>query len=262
MNNQPKNNSSTPLIIIGLVLLVALGGGWWLYKSSTAPKPVKTGNTNNNTANKATNASATPNFATAPPGAQPPHLLGSPTSTVVVEEFADFQCPTCAKMYPLSKEVISTYGSKIQFIYRNFPLNIPAHDKAYSAAVAAEAAGVQGKFWDMQQQLFTNQQNWTASADFPKMLEEYAQKIGLNVEQFKTDMAGVATKSRVDADIQRGKAVGVNSTPTFFINGKPVPFEQMTTDGMRALIDAELQKAQTSQNAPAGNTANTNTTNK
>lgn len=261
MNNQPKNNSATPLIIIGLVLLVAIGGGWWLYKSSmkttgsvTKPSPTRTTGTPDNSVDK---------YATAPPGAQPPNMLGSPTATVTVEEFADFQCPTCAKMHPLAKEIISTYGPRIKFVFRNFPLNIPAHDKAYDAAVAAEAAREQGKFWDMHQQLFTNQQTWTTSTDFRKVLEEYAQKIGLDVEKFKSDMAGMSAKTRVDADLQRGRAAGVSSTPTFFINGKSIPYEQMTSEAMRAIIDGELQKAQTgNQTAPAANTSNTNAANK
>jgi protein-disulfide isomerase len=261
MKNQPKNNSLTPLIIIGLVLLVAVVGGWWLYKSSTAPRPPRA---NTNTTNRtSTPDNSVDKYATAPPGAQPPNMLGSQTATVTVEEFADFQCPTCAKMHPLSKEIIATYGPRIKFIFRNFPLAIAAHDKAYDAAVAAEAAREQGKFWDMQNQLFSNQQSWTTSTDFRKVLEEYAQKIGLDVEKFKSDMAGMTAKTRVDADLQRGRGVGVSSTPTFFINGKAVPFEQMTSETMRAIIDAELQKAQTAnQTVPAANQANTNTANK
>ena len=263
MNNQPKNNSATPLIIIGLVLLVAIGGGWWLYKSTASPgrNGVKT---NTNTANRtSTPDNFVDKYVTAPPGAQPPNMLGSPTATVTVEEFADFQCPTCAKMHPLSKELIATYGPRIKFVFRNFPLNIPQHDKAYDAAVAAEAAREQGKFWDMQNQLFSNQQTWTTSTDFRKVLEEYAQKIGLDVEKFKSDMAGMSAKTRVDADLARGRGVGVSSTPTFYVNGRIIAFEQMNSEAMRAIIDAELQKAQTgSQTAPAGNTANTNAVNK
>lgn len=264
MKNQPKKSSSaTPLIIIGLVFIVALGAFAWFYKISTAPKP----KTNTNTA---ANKSATPDnsaqkYATAPSGAQPPNMLGSPTATVTIEEFADFQCGTCAAKYPMTKELISAYGTRIKFIFRHYPLNIPAHDKAYSAAVAAEAAGMQNKFWDMQNQLFTNQASWSAAADFNRILDEYAQKIGLDVEKFKNDMAGLQAKQRVDKDLERGRTLGVNSTPTFFINGKLIPFDQVDTTTMRQIIDAELLKAQGSnQTNPqsGGATANTaNTTN-
>jgi protein-disulfide isomerase len=252
-NQQPKSSNATPLIIIGLVLLVAIGGGWWFYNSAKT-SPVKT-NTNSNKPVAVT----TPRTSDQP-GAQPPNMLGSPTASVTVEEFADFQCPTCAAKYPMVKEIISTYGNRIKFIYRNFPLNIPAHDKAYDAAVAAEAAGAQGRFWDMENQLFTNQQSWTAAEDFRnKILMDYAQKIGLDIEKFKNDMAGMSAKSRVDADLQRGRGMGVSATPSFYINGKPVAFEQMDINSMKQLIDAELAKAPTNPANTQTNAANTAT---
>jgi protein-disulfide isomerase len=252
MNNQPKKTSSaTPIIIIAVVLIIALAGSFLLYRASTA-KP-----TTQKTPTPMSNKPAATPPVNAPAGALPPNMLGSPTATVTVEEFADYQCPTCAAKYPMAKEIISAYGNRIKFIYRNFPLAIAAHDKAYAASVAAEAAREQNKFWDMQSQLFTNQASWTAATDFPKILDEYAQKIGLDVEKFKNDMAGLQVKQRVDADLARGRALGVNSTPSFFVNGKSVPFEQVEINSMRQIIDAELLKAQApAQTAPASNAAN------
>lgn len=248
-----KNSSFTPIVIIGLVLVIAVGGGYMLFKTSTAPRP-KTNSANRTT----TPDSASQKYGTAPVGAQPPNMLGSPTAKVTLEEFADFQCGTCAAKYPMTKELIQAYGNRIQFVFRNYPLAIPAHDKAYDAAVASEAAGIQGKFWDMKRELFLNQASWSTASDFRAILEQYATKIGLDVEQFKSDMSGTVTKSRVDNDLQRGRGLGVNSTPTFFINGTMVPFEQVNTPAMKTLIDAELAKAASAnQNtAPAGN-ANT-----
>jgi len=241
-NSNNSNNSSLPLVIIGLVLIAAIGGGWWLYnKNSTSSK---SGNTA--VANRAANTARTPP-PNAPIGAQPPNLLGSPNAVVTVEEFADFQCPTCGVMHPKMKELTSIYGSRIKFIFRNYPLAIPAHDKAYDAAVAAEAAGLQGRFWDMQNLLFTNQAAWSSNPDYRKVWEEYASKIGLDVEKFKNDMAGLNAKSRVDADLQRGRALNLSSTPSIFINGVSIPFEQMNIETMRQIIDAELQKGQSNQ---------------
>ncbi len=96
----------------------------------------------------------------------------------------------------------------------------------------------------MQNQLFSNQSSWSTKdpTAFRGVLEEYAQKIGLDVEKFKTDMAGLQTKSRVDLDLQRGRSMKVSSTPSFYINYKPVPFEQMTVEGFKQMIDAELAK--------------------
>ena len=264
-NGKKNNNSSLPLIIIGLVLIAALAGAWFLFNRNT--NPTRTATTGNSALN--TNAARTPNAANNPVGAQPPNLLGSPNATVTVEEFADFQCGACAAVHPRVKEITSLYGSRIRFVFRNYPLAIPAHDKAYNAAVAAEAAGLQGKFWDMQNMLFTNQQAWTTNPDYRRIWEGYASQIGLDIERFKTDMAGLTAKSRVDADIQRGRALNLSSTPTIFVNGQSVPFDQMTVDMLRRIIDAELLKAPPAQTtsggatntAPAQTAANSTSTN-
>lgn len=249
--------SNTPMLIIGAVLLGAVLGGWWFY-SSSKPAPV-TANANTATANKAT---PKPNVipANAPQGASPPNLAGSPTAAVTVEEFADFQCGSCAAAHPTMNEIKSLYGSRIKFIFRNYPLAIPAHDKAYDAAVAAEAAGMQNpnKFWEMQNQLFTNQQAWTAAPTFKQIWKGYAEKIGLDVPKWENDMVGIAAKGRVDADKARGTAVGVNSTPTLYVNGAAVQYADMTVPKLKLLIDAEIQKSSAQQTAPipAANTAN------
>jgi protein-disulfide isomerase len=258
MSNGKNSNNNLPLVIIGLVLIVAVGGGWWLYSRNSGPKTTTNGNSNKAANNRPT---ATPVNEL---GAQPPNMLGSPNATVTVEEFADFQCPTCGVKHPLMKEIVSTYGSRIKFIFRNYPLSIPAHDKAYAAAVAAEAAGIQGRFWEMQNLLFTNQQAWSSNPDYGKIWEGYANQLGLDVEKYKNDVAGLGAKSRVDADLKRGRALNVSSTPSVYVNGMLVPFEQMTIEGMRAIIDGELQKAsssqsnQPSQSAPSANTTTAN----
>ena len=260
MNNGNNNNSSLPFAIIGLVLLAALAGGFWFYQSSKSqiskPKP--------NANKKTDDAAALQLYASAPQGAQPANLLGSPSATVTVEEFADFQCPTCGLQHPKMKEINSLYGNRIKFIFRNFPLN-QVHPKAYDAAVAAEAAGLQGKYWAMQDQLFGNQLAWVNAPDSRKVFDEYAQKIGLNVLKFQNDMLGIAAKGRVDADIERGRALGINGTPTIYINGKRIAFEQSEVASMQQIIDAELQKAnsQTQSNQPTNqNTADNSAENK
>ena len=233
-----KSNSGLPLIIIVLVLAGVVGAGAYFYNSA------KSGNTNSNanrtTANTGKPTSAIP--ANAPIGANPPNMLGSPTAAVTVEEFADFQCGSCAAVHPVMKEVQSIYGSKIKLIFRNYPLQM--HEKAYDAAVAAEAAGIQGKFWAMQDQLFNNQQTWSSpSSNHKQLWAEYAQKIGLDVAQWQNDVAGMAAKSRVDQDMNRGKALNVSSTPSVYINGEPVPFPDVNVASLRRIIDAKLQEA-------------------
>ena len=253
-----ETKSNTPMLIIVGVLLVAVLGAWWMYSSSKSAPKTNTANansTNTAAANKPKTASIPPN---APPGANPPNQAGSPSALVTLEEFADFQCGSCAVTHPIISEIKSTYGSRIRFIFRNYPLAIPAHDKSYEAAVAAEAAGMQGpgKFWDMQNLLFNNQQAWTAAPTYKAMWKDYATKIGLDITKWENDRAGIAAKSRVDADMARGKAIGVSSTPSLYINGNAVPFAEATKEGLRKLIDAELAKANpAAATAPAANTA-------
>ncbi len=249
-----KNSTAVPLAIIGLVLVGVVVAAWWFSRSSKPDTNV------NRPAANATPRATVP--ANAPVGATPPNMLGSPTAAVTVEEFADFQCGSCAATHPVMKEIQSIYGSKIKLVFRNYPLAIPAHDKAFEASMAAEAAGMQGKFWAMQDQLFQNQQAWSQNPNFRQLWSEYAEKIGLDVQRFQTDAAGMGARSRVEQDRSRGTALNVSSTPTIFINGQPVPFPDANVAGLRRIIDAELQKAAASQTqtAPAApapsNTAN------
>lgn len=258
-----NSNSGLPFVIIGIVLIVAVIGGWYLYSSSNKKAPVANGNGNTNTAPNAAKPNNTPMVSNSL-GAQPPNFKGSQNSSVVIEEFADYQCPTCASMHPVMNEITSIYGSRIKFIYRNYPLT-QIHKNSYEAAVSSEAAGLQGKFWDMQNLLFQNQKAWSNVELVKPIFEGYAQTIGLDVEKFKTDVAGLAAKQRVDADLARGRSLNINSTPSILVNGIPVAFEQMSVDGIKKIVDAELAKTggsgqtapPTTSSAPA-NTANAN----
>ena len=252
---EQKKSSGIPLLIIVGVLALTGVAAYFFYNSSK-PKIA-----NSNSAANSSIASKTPQTVAAPLGAQPPNMIGSPTASVTVEEFADFQCAACASVHPAMKELQSIYGSRIRFIFRNYPLVIPAHDKAYDAAVAVEAAGLQdrSKFWAMQDQLFTNQKTWTANTNYRELWAEYALKIGLDVERFKSDMAGTVAKSRVDLDLARGRGMTVDSTPSLFVNGKSIPLQSINVSNLRQVIDAEIQNAIKVQpntaNAPAKSTS-------
>lgn len=249
--------NKTPILIIGLVLVIAVVGGSVYYNSSKTT-PVA----NSSSSASKTPASAKPSPvmipANAPAGATPPEQMGSPNATVRLEEFADFQCGACATADPAMKEIKSMYGSRIHFVFRNFPLEMAAHDKSYEAALAATAAGMQNpnKFFELQNMLFANQKAWTTDATYKRIWKGYAEKIGLDVAKWESDMGGFPAKNRVEADIARGKAIGLASTPTLFINGVSVAFADMKVDSLKTLIDAELAKA-TGQNAPAA-AANSN----
>lgn len=261
MNKEIKTNakepqSNMPIFIIGAVLIGALIGGLWYYNSAKSVTTAANGDPAGNKANTPKPTNTIP--ANAPPGASPPNMAGSATASVTLEEFADFQCGSCAAANPIMSEIKSLYGSRIKFVYRNYPLSIPAHDKAYEASVAAESAGLQGKFWDMQVQLFTNQQAWTASPGYKGLWRGYAEKIGIDPVKWENDMAGIAAKGRVDADLARGKALGVNSTPTLYLNGAVIPYSEMTVPKLKPIIDAELQKASAPKEQPVGETKTAN----
>ncbi len=239
MAKQEKKGSGMPVaIIVGVLALVVLGG-FLFYRSSTPARP---------NANAVANGTPIPRPTinpNAPAGATPPSSMGAPTAAVTVEEFADFQCGSCAASYPVLKDLVRQYSGNpnFRFVFRNFPLQM--HDKAYDAAVAAEAAGLQNpaKLWLMHEQLFTNQQTWAISPNYRELWNDYASKIGLDVERFKADMAGMVAKNRVDQDMARGRAIGISSTPTVIVNNKLIPYTEVTAAGMRRIVDAELHAA-------------------
>lgn len=163
---------------------------------------------------------------------------GNLESQVTLVEYSDFQCPACAAYYSLTKQLMEEFGDRIKFTYRHFPLR-QIHINADLASRATEAAGKQSKFWEMHDLLFENQSSWSESRDADKIFEGYASKIGLNVEQFKSDIKSKEVAEKVQKDYESGVASGVNGTPTFFLNGKkldnPGNYDQFKTIILQAL---------------------------
>lgn len=179
-------------------------------------------------------------FADAPPGASPPSFKGSPQARVALEEFIDFQCDACRSKHPVMKAVAEAYGDRIYLVVRHFPVG--DRPRALDAALAAEAAGLQGRFWEMKDRLFDGQSDWSTSDDHRKFFTRYAREMGLDVERFEADLGSAAVRARVDADIERGKAAGVRSTPSLFIDAMPVPFRQIEAETLKNLIDSRLSE--------------------
>lgn len=249
------------MVIIGVVLIAVvgvvavgtglIGTGLWFASKDTSTKP------SSSTASVPTQK---PNFANAPAGAPiGVNSMGSPTATVTVEEFADYQCGGCAAAHPIMKEVQAVYAGNrnFRFVFRHLPLAIPAHDKSFNAALATEAAGFQGKFWQFQDLLFKNQSSWTSNPNYLSIWEGYATSIGMDVARFRSDMEGSIAKQRVDADIMRARGLAVTSTPTVLVNGAVVP---ATTAAVRTAVDSAIQQAASNSAAnavaPAANSAN------
>jgi protein-disulfide isomerase len=144
--------------------------------------------------------------------------ISTSSATVTLVEFSDFQCPACGVYYSIVGQVIKDFTGRMNFVYRNFPLT-DLHPNAQIAAQAAEAAGLQGKYWEMHDILFTKQSDWSASSAVRDIFAGYAQSLGMNVEQFKKDIDSDAVKNIVAEDVKDGNTIGINATPTFFLDG-------------------------------------------
>lgn len=216
-----------PVFIIIAVLIVVVGGTVMLMRE---PQP----------APPAALSTATPTQRVAPPDEQPVHFKGRLDAPIQIEEFGDYQCPPCGQFHPIAQRVLAQYGDRIRFSFRNFPL--PAiHKFAPEAARAAEAAGAQGKFWEMHDRIYERQQEWSKADVARPFFIKYAQELGLDVNRFTQDIDGAVAGMRVAQDEYIGKARGVTGTPTLFMNGREVPFADiMDFDKLSAAIDAAL----------------------
>lgn len=141
------------------------------------------------------------------------HVRGNPSADIVIVEYGDFQCPYCARAHPTLRELQKRHGERIALVYRHLPLGM--HPYAEAAAEAAEAAGAQGKFWEMHDTLFEHQAQMA-----PAQLPLLAQGLGLDAARFDADMAARTYRQRIQDQAAEGEAQGASGTPSFFINGE------------------------------------------
>lgn len=166
------------------------------------------------------------------------HVRGPVKAPITIEEFGDFQCPPCARLSEPLNDLLGAYSSKVQLVFREFPL--VTHNRAQAAAHAAEAAGLQGKFWEMHDLLYREQENWSKSADVEPFFTSYARLLGLEPGRFKKDFTGEIVRARVAADQKRAAELGVTVTPSIFLNGKMVTGPALSPSGLREAVKAEL----------------------
>lgn len=166
---------------------------------------------------------------------------GNPDAKVTIVEYSDFQCPSCGAYFPMVQELITEYQDRMYFAYRHFPIS-NKHPLADDAAYAAEAAGKQGKFFEMHDLLFERQNDWTNRSDAPTLFESYANEIGLNMDQYKADVGSEEVIDAVSDDYFSGLRSQVLGTPTFYINGVALETYPRDYAELKTIIDAELAK--------------------
>jgi protein-disulfide isomerase len=212
-----------PFIIVAAVAIATLGSGAILYRaklprSLTIPEDKSVSGKSD---------------------AESMHIRGNANARVTLEEFGDFQCPPCGSISGFLDELVKEYDPHLRIVFRNFPLTM--HEHARAAALAAEAAGLQGRFWEMHDVLYREQATWSKADNPRELFDSYAGMIGLNLDQFKKDIEGERAKARVESDQERANSLGVKVTPSVFINKQEVGPTDKTPSGLRAAIDAALK---------------------
>lgn len=144
-------------------------------------------------------------------------VLGNRDAKVTLIEYSDLQCPACASYHSVVKQIATDFGDKIAFVYRHFPL--PNHQHAKTMARAAEAAGKQGKFWEMHDLIFESQSDWSSKGNVTETVVAFAKQLELDEAKFVADFESGEIETEVNEAVSEGRSIGISYTPTFFING-------------------------------------------
>jgi len=212
-----------PFVIVAAVGLLTLSSGMVLYRAKR-PRALTISSDQTAGRNK---------------GGESIHIRGPADAPVTLEEFGDFQCPPCGALAGPIQQLEKDYGRSLRVIFHHFPLI--THQHAREAACAAEAAGLQGHFWEMHDLLYREQPEWSKTADARALFNAYAGILGLDVARFKTDMDSDKVKDRVTADQKHGAALGVQNTPTIFLNNRAVEPANLNPANLRAAVDAAVK---------------------
>lgn len=166
--------------------------------------------------------------------------IGSDSAKVRLVEFSDFQCPACHQAESAIKQVLTAYQGDVQLIYRHFPL--PQHVIGRKAAYLSEAASNEGKFWETHDKLFETQSQWTVMAekDAQNYFLSLTRELGLDENKMREGMEGNSFKAIIEEDVLEGRRLGVNATPTFFLNGYKLNLKNFAD--LIATVEAELKK--------------------
>lgn len=214
--------------------------------------------------NKSTNTPTSGN------GALSQHIEGLGQDHVTLVEYGDYQCPYCGQYFSIVKQVEAQYNNQITFQFRNFPLT-SLHPNAFAGARAAEAAALQGKFWQMHDLLYEQNQiyyqsnetvsNWVGASNPQTFFDQYASQLGLNLTKFNQDYTSNEVNGTINADMAEGNKLGINATPTFLLDGKQISVGESATE-FDSLINAAIAKqagkaSSTTNSTSAGSTSQT-----
>lgn len=171
------------------------------------------------------------------------NVYGKQDSKVTLTEYVDFQCEACYAFYPTVKEVKEKYKDKVKFQIKNFPIS-SSHQFARRAASYAEAAAMQGKFFEMHDRIFEGQKIWEKSKNPEEYFDGYAKEIGLDMAKLKEDAASPLVNAVINADLAEVKKLGGDGTPTFALNGKKIENPENTVDAFTLVLDEALKNAE------------------
>lgn len=209
--------------IIFVVVVVALFGGLVVWTRATNPS-IDTSAIDTSSVLAASEAS----------GGIADHVKGNVDSKAVIVEYGDFQCGGCAEISKVVKEFMAgEYAEKVALVYRNF--NIPSFTNSRAASGTAEAAGLQGKYWEMHAKLFENQSSWSMldANSRTDLFTSYAEDLGLDIDKFTSDLASTEVNKKITFDKSLGNKDGVSATPAFYINGKKLDDDIYNSFGNR-----------------------------
>jgi protein-disulfide isomerase len=212
-----------PFIIVSAVAVITIAGGAMLYHAKGLPLRAISKN----------------HIASGMDGAGSIHIRGQSDAPVTLEEYGDFECPPCGRLSEPINKLEQDYHSRLRVIFHHFP--IVTHQHAREAALASEAAGLQGRFWEMHDVLYREQATWSKAPDAQPLFNAYAGMLGLKIDRFKKDMESDEVKEKVDTDQKEGAAVGVTVTPTIFINNRALPPTSLNEGGLRAAIEEAIK---------------------
>lgn len=195
------------------------------------------------------------------------HIEGQGKAGVTLVEYGDYQCPACGEYYEPLKEVFAKYSSQIYFQFRNFPLT-NLHPNAFAGARAAEAAAMQGKYWQMHDVLYEqnmayytqNVQNWIPASNPLPFFDSYAKQIGLNVTEFNKDFESDKVNNAINADIAEGNKLNITGTPTFFLDGKEISNPDPTLQAFSQVLDKAIAQKTGKKPSSPSSSSSTNST--